>query len=140
MRARLERAGIASAEAELAIAELTELGSLDDARYARLFAADKRALDSWGEERIARALLGRGIERELVAAALHGGGDAEPGELERAVELLHRRFGVAAADLRACERALGLLVRKGYERELAYDAVREWAAGGPARSWRDDAA
>jgi regulatory protein len=110
----------------LALAELLELGYVDDARYARVFAQDKRALDSWGEERIARVLAERGVERSLIAAALTQGGD-DADDRERAVELLHRRFGERPADLRARERALGMLVRKGYESEIAYDAVREWA-------------
>ena len=38
--------------------------------------------------------------------------------------LLRRRFRTRPADDRERERALGMLVRKGYELELAYDAVR----------------
>ncbi len=45
-------------------------GHLDDARFARLFAQDKRELEDWGRDRIARALLRRGLESELVEDAL----------------------------------------------------------------------
>lgn len=128
VRARLQRAELPQDEVEDAIAELTELGYVDDARYARVFAQDKRTLESWGEERIARALAERGVERELIAAAL-GDGDSG-GERDRAVELLRRRFAEPPADLRARERAVGMLVRKGYESEVAYDAVRCWARSG----------
>ena len=58
----------------------------------------------------------------LIAAALGERGADE--ELEAAVAVLRRRFARAAAHDRDRERALGLLVRKGYELELAYDAVR----------------
>jgi len=128
VRARLERAGLPDREVEAAIRELVELGCLDDARYARVFAQDKRTLESWGEERIARVLAERGVERELITAALSAGGEA--GDQDRAIELLQRRFGRPPADLRARERALGVLVRKGYESEIAYEAVREWARAG----------
>ena len=40
------------------IAELLEFGYLDDARYARVFTQDKRTLEAWGNERIARVAAG----------------------------------------------------------------------------------
>ena len=108
--------------AEAVLAELAELGYLDDARFAAQFAEDRRRLDSWGSERIERRLRELGVARELIAAALA----AQDGlaELEVAVELLRRRFPVAPESDRDRDRALGLLVRRGYDLELAYDAVR----------------
>ena len=41
---------------------LAEAGALDDERFARRFAEDKRELRSWGPERIAEALRARGVE------------------------------------------------------------------------------
>ncbi len=110
-------------EAEAAIAEVLRMGYLDDARYACVFAEDRRNLDGWGAERIERKLLSFGVDREHIAAAL---GDRDgAGELDAAVQLLRRRFRDAVpASERERERALGMLVRKGYELELAYDAVR----------------
>jgi regulatory protein len=102
--------------------ELTRQGYLDDARYARRYAEDRRALDDWGPERIERKLRAAGVEREHIDAAL-AARDGE-GELEAAVALLQRRFREIPETDRERERALGLLVRKGYDLELAYDAVR----------------
>jgi regulatory protein len=142
VRARLERAELHSDEVEMVIAELLDFGYLDDARYARVFTQDKRTLEAWGSERIARALRERGVERDLIEQALKGvaapaeflGGDADRGgelglasELDRAMALLDRRFPGGPADPRDRERAFGVLARKGYERETAADAVREWA-------------
>jgi len=132
-RARLERAGFAAAEIAETLTQLGDLGYLDDGRYARVFAEDKRALESWGAERIGRALAARGIAPELVEAALLEAGD-EGGaggadERARALSLVRRRFGQdPPADLRQRQRALGLLVRKGYDSETAYDVVRAWGA------------
>lgn len=124
VRARLRRADCAQDEIDDAIEELRVLGQLDDARFAGLFAQDRRELDGWGRERIARRLLELGVERELVDDALAGESAAE---LKRAVELLERRFPTGRdADDRARERAFGILVRKGYESEVAADAVRRW--------------
>lgn len=107
-----------------AIAQLRELSLLDDARYARAFSEDMRELQGWGSERIRRKLLERGVERELVERALdseHAGS-----ERDRALALLRRRFPTGLTGARERERALGLLVRRGYDSELAYDTVRAW--------------
>ena len=45
-------------------------------------------------------------------------------ELEAALAVLRRRFAQPPRHDRERDRALGLLVRKGYELDLAYDAVR----------------
>jgi regulatory protein len=105
-----------------AVETLVRHGHLDDARYARTFAEDRRSLDGWGPERIERALLAAGVDGEFVAAALavRDAGD----ELDAALTLLRRRCREVPATDRERERALGLLVRKGYDIELAYEAVR----------------
>ena len=45
--------------------ELCATGLLDDARFARRFAGDKRDLDQWGSRRIAGELGRRGVGAEL---------------------------------------------------------------------------
>jgi regulatory protein len=123
LRRHLAAKDVGGPEADAAIAEVARMGYLDDARYARTFAEDRRNLDGWGSERIERRLLALGVEREHIAAALGERNGA--GELEAALELLGRRYREAApASERERERALGMLVRKGFELDLAYDAVR----------------
>jgi regulatory protein len=108
---------------EEVIRELVEQGYVDDASYARRFAGDRRRLDAWGSERIERRLLAAGVAPEHIAAALGDGG----GEFEAAMALLRRRMPDPPSTLQERDRALGLLLRKGYGRELAYDAVRRHA-------------
>ena len=123
LRRHLAGKDVGEPAADAAIAEVARMGYLDDGRYARTFAEDRRNLDGWGTERIERRLLALGVGKEDIAAAL-GERDAG-GELEAALELLRRRFRSAVpASERERERALGMLVRKGYELEVAYDAVR----------------
>jgi regulatory protein len=124
VRERLEAQGVEEVHVDEAIAELTRQGYLDDARYARRFAEDRRAIDAWGAERIERRLLAVGVDPALIASALAERDAAE--ELEAAVTVLRRRFPSAPADDRERERALAILVRKGYDLELAYDAVRAY--------------
>jgi regulatory protein len=122
LRTYLEGKRAEPEEIEAALTELTEAGVLDDASYARRFAEDKRSLESWGSERIERELERRGVDPEFVGAALAGYGREE--ELEAAVELLGARFPSPSSDDRDRDRAWRLLVRRGYEPELAYEAVR----------------
>jgi regulatory protein len=107
------------------VGELIEQGYLDDARFAHQFAEDRRRLDAWGTERIERRLRALGVDADALAAAL--GTQDHADELEAAVALLRRRFPVPPSTPRECERALGVLVRKGYELELAHDALRRHA-------------
>ena len=122
IRRHLAGKDIGEPAAEAAVAELERMGYLDDARYARTFAEDRRALDAWGPERIERRLLELGVDREHVAAAI-GERDGAV-DLEAALELLRRRCPVVPSSERERERALGMLVRRGYDLDLAYDAVR----------------
>jgi regulatory protein len=132
VRDRLELNGIEPAVVEEAIGVLADEGALDDARFARLFVQDKRELEQWGAERIRRGLLARGVDRDLVAEALadaRGAIDEEPSEteLDRALSLLRRRFSAVPRDRRERDRALGVLIRKGYAPELALDALTAYA-------------
>jgi regulatory protein len=125
----LARKRVEPAVIDTVVGELCEQGYLDDARFAQRFAEDRRRLDGWGAERIERRLRALGVAGDLIAAAVECQ-DADE-ELAAAVALLRRRFPDPPATPRDCERALGMLVRKGYELELAHDAIRRHA-GAPA--------
>ncbi len=136
MRRHLERHGCRAEEIESAVELLGEQGYLDDARFARLFVEDKRRLEQWGCERIRRTLSQRGIGVELVEEALAAGGpDGEiaraaggpDGEITRAVGLLRRRFPKPPRERRERDRALGVLLRKGYTSEVALEALVAYA-------------
>ena len=131
MRRNFVRKRIDPALVEEVVAALLEGGYLDDAAFARRFAEDRRNLDRWGSERIERRLNELGVDRAEIRAALASGeaGDDAAGhdELKAACELLARRFPVPPETPRDLERALGFLIRKGYELELAHDALRRHA-------------
>ena len=58
------------------LTRLVEDGSIDDERFARRYAEDKRELAGWGPDRIREALAERGVPEELIAEAIasRGGG------------------------------------------------------------------
>jgi regulatory protein len=127
VRHHLEGRRVEPAAIDGAVAELERQGYLDDARFARRFAEDRRALDGWGAERIERRLLALGVATEDVAAALAGRAPDE--ERAAALAVLRRREASPPRTERERERALAVLVRRGYELELAYDAVRAFECG-----------
>jgi SOS response regulatory protein OraA/RecX len=116
----LHERGWAEETADAVIAELVEIGELDDERFAHAYAADKRELAGWGAHRIAASLRERGIGAALAERAA-----AEPREeeIERAIEMVLTKED-DLGDNRARARALAHLTRRGYEHELAYEAVR----------------
>jgi regulatory protein len=121
LAAWLEERGCAPADIEAAISALTEFGELDDERFARRFAEDKRELQGWGPERIGEALRARGLPDFLVASALAPDSPAE--QIRRASVLLSRRGAHLATDVER-SRALSYLTRRGYDYEIAYEAIR----------------
>lgn len=146
VRRHLLGRGLDEADVDGVVAELVDRGHLDDRRFARLFVEDRRLLEQWGSERIRRGLLARGVAPDMVEAALQeeaalegdgalreegqngtegrDGAEGRDGELERALAVLRRRFPTPPRDARQRDRALGVLLRKGYRLELARRALR----------------
>jgi regulatory protein len=121
VRARLVEREVDPVEAEEAIQRLIEMGQLDEERYATLFSQDKRELFGWGPGRIREALIDKGVDPGIAAAAV--GGESADDLVERAADLLDRRDDRLDDDS-GRNRALAFLARRGYELEVAYAAVR----------------
>jgi regulatory protein len=115
--------------ADQVVTELIELGYLDDARYAERFAEDRRRLDGWGSERIARRLRELGVDQDSIAAAVAAQGPEA--EMSTALELLRRRCPAPPTTRVERDRALGILIRRGYSPELALDALRRHVGAEP---------
>ena len=122
----LQARGVDSDEVEAVVSYLAEDGTLDDRRFAVRYAEDKRELSGWGEDRIRLALVQRGVAEDHIAEALEAG---DEDEVARAVAVLRGR-GSSLCDALERNRAFGFLVRRGYNAEVAYEAVRR--AGEPA--------
>jgi regulatory protein len=125
MRRYLEGKRVEPCAIEQALEHLQREDYLNDARFARHFAEDKRLLEEWGADRIERRLAALGVPTELVRDAIAA--RDRGGELDAALALLQRRFPLLGDDPRDQRRAIGVLVRKGYEHELAWEALRSYA-------------
>ena len=124
LRSYLEGKRVEPDAIDAVVEELSESGVLDDARYAERFTEDRRELNGWGPERIGMDLSRRGVPAELIEPALAA--RSREDELEAARNLLAERFA-SLPDDRARNRAWQLLVRRGFDAELAYEAVRAQA-------------
>jgi regulatory protein len=129
LRAWLEARSCDAEGVEATLTQLIELGQLDDTRYVRRYAEDKRQLSGWGEDRIREALQARGLAADLIDAALDA--DSYGAQVERAIALLARRAD-SLADEPARARAFAYLARRGYPSEIAYEAVRRSARASAA--------
>jgi regulatory protein len=126
LRTYLERKRAEPEDIAAAVVELQQAGLLDDARYARRFAEEKRELESWGSDRITRDLQRRGVAPDLIEPVVADRG--REAELQSALVLLARRVPPPSDD-RERSRAWQMLIRRGYEAELAYEAVRRHQRG-----------
>jgi len=132
LRARLQRAGLGPEVVEEALAIVIEQGYLNDERYARLLAEDRRTIDGWGAQRIRARLEAAGIDGELIDETLAGTDHAT--ELAAAAAVLERRGPRSLTNDRERQRAFALLMRLGFDTEVAYDAIRAIDAAGPVRN------
>lgn len=105
---------------DLIVSHLIENLAIDDARFAREYARDKRELSGWGDDRIREVLRERGIPRDVIEAAVSCD---ELSQIDRAVLFLTEKE-VEVMDDRSRQRALGMLARRGFSAEDAYAAIR----------------
>ena len=125
--ARLERDGISQKVISEVVAQMVSDGYLSDQRFAALYAEDRRAIDGWGNERIITNLREAGISAEIIESVVGSRDHAD--QVGDAIRVLDQRVGAKPSDERERERALGMLARRGYSLEIAYDAVRAFERG-----------
>ena len=106
---KLTEKDFAEAEAAAAVDRLTQLGFVDDARYAPLVVR-RCAAKGYGPQRVRQELQRRGIPRELWDAAMQ-----EMPEQEDTVDrLLRTKLRGETPDRTELKRATDYLLRRGY--------------------------
>lgn len=131
---RLRRLGFGEEAIGAALAGLTSSGLLDDAAFARAFAAWRLRGRPVGRRKILHDLIQRGIDRqaaeEALAAVLRDEG--EESELERALRALERRAGKAGGSWneKDAARAARFLQGRGFSSETIRKALARFSTRG----------
>jgi len=108
-------------EIEAVIERMGELGLQSDSRYAEAFVRGKAA--RFGSSRLRSELARRGIERDLIDAALAG--ECVESEAERARTVLRSRFTEPPADAREWARQARFLQTRGFAPDLIRKLLKE---------------
>lgn len=117
-RKALERLEYDAAAAEEVVAALLEQGFVDDFRYAAAYAREKSALSGWGPVKIRTTLLGRGVAREAVLAAL---GEIDPDKASAKLEkVLSAKWRTLCDDPQGRLKLIRFALSRGYD----YEPVR----------------
>jgi len=124
---RLQRDGIEAPIIKEAVGQMVADGYLNDERFAQLFAEDRRRLDGWGSERIIARLRESGVSEAIIDSQVGSRGREQ--EVDDAVRVLEERLPSKPTDPKERDRALGILARRGYSLEVAYQAVRDFERG-----------
>lgn len=108
-----------------ALDRLTEVGVIDDAAYARDYAASRQRSRGLSASAIRRELARKRLDPALIDAAVEG--IDRDDEYATAVDLVRRKApGTARLDRQARVRRLtGMLIRKGYSPSVAFTVVKE---------------
>ena len=104
---------------------LTEVGLIDDADFAEQWVQSRRANASKGKRALAAELRTKGLDDDVIAAALNGI-DASS-ERDRAVTLVQtrlRRENLVGDQAKVARRLVGMLARRGYSETMCFDVVK----------------
>ena len=122
----LARREHASEDVNAVLARLTERGLLNDADYALLFTRSRATTRGMSRRRIAAELAKRGVERELVDAAISEVmADENVDERAMVEAAAKKKFRLLAKLEPAVQRTrlYGFLARKGYPPDLVRETV-----------------
>lgn len=123
---RLARKGFERTAVEAVVADLAELGLLDDRKFARDWIENRQHFRPTGAVRLRQELFVKGIDREIADQAVREyKNDAD--EFPAALDLARRKqklFRKLDADT-AKRRLAGFLARRGYESSIVSKVLKE---------------
>jgi regulatory protein len=112
LRQRLTRKGFSPDIVSRTLQRLAELKMIDDAGFARQFAADRVSIGHKGKWRVRQDLVKRGVEREHIEEALAAAPDETEAAREVAQKFLSRNQRLEPAVLK--RRLYAFLARRGF--------------------------
>jgi len=126
----LAKRGYPDDVAEAVLSRLAAVGLIDDADFAEQWVRSRRARAGKGKRALAAELRNKGVDADVIAAALDGiDAAAERERAEQLVEQKLRRETLADADdTKVMRRLVGMLARRGYSQSLAVAVVSDGLA------------
>lgn len=122
---KLKEKEIPEKAAEEALNKMTEVGLIDDAQFAKSWTYSRHTYKGLSASAIKRELKLKGVDEELINDALET--ITVDNEWERALELAERK-APSTRNLpkdKRVNRLVGMLARKGYSGNIAYNVVKE---------------
>ncbi len=117
----LEKKLLCEARPEIAaqvIARLTDVGLLDDERYAARMAQNLSRGKGYPKRRVAQELQRRGVDRELAGNAAQ---ELEIEDFQQALALLEKKYYNKMNDRPSRDKVMAALARRGF----SFDAIRQ---------------
>ena len=104
---------------------LAEVGLIDDADFAQQWVHSRRANASKGNRALAAELRTKGLDDDVIAAALNGiDGSSEHDRAVKLVQTKLRRENLDGDQAKVARRLVGMLARRGYSETLCFDVVK----------------
>ncbi|HEX3027541.1 MAG TPA: regulatory protein RecX [Clostridia bacterium] len=103
--------------------KMEELGLVNDADYAAKLARELFNKKFYGSARVTYEMLHRGIDREIVEAAVE---ELEIDPVEQILKFLRRRYPAGISDEKNRKRASAALMRNGFQWDEIRQAFREY--------------
>lgn len=128
MRERLVKRDCASQDIDIVVADLEDLGLLDDHKFVRRWIEARRERRPEGVPKVMRDLLRRGLDKVVIEEVIAELED-DLGSRDEALELLRRNRAryTGMESIKAQRRMYGLLARRGFDPDTTRHAVeRAW--------------
>jgi regulatory protein len=103
---------------------LAAVGLVDDTEFAEQWVQSRRANAGKSKHALAAELHAKGVDNDVITSALADlDSGAERVRAEKLVQARLRRENLDGDHMRVARRLVGMLVRRGYEQNLAYGVV-----------------
>ena len=117
------------------VERLTEVGLLDDERFARNLARSLREYKQYPRSRILQELLRRGVARVIAENAVE---DSETDDLQQALAILRKKYYNKCQDRDSRQKVMAALARRGFGYATVRRAMEEIGAdpGDEVDTWQ----
>jgi regulatory protein len=125
LEGQLAKRGYPDDVSQRVLDRLAQVGLVDDADFAEHWVRSRRVNAGKGKRALAAELRTKGVDNEVIAAALAGiDAGAEQERAEQLVQAKLRRENLDGDEAKVARRLVAMLVRRGYSETLSYDVVK----------------